>query len=170
MRSGRPIGPCAGRQTISGNERDRRRQVLGALVLAALGGCASIDSERLEISLTGLALAEAGLLEQRFVLRVRLVNPAGEERRIDGAVYELTVNGQPFARGVSDQPLVVPRFGEAQADWTASGATGGVLRPLIDIAGGRRRIAYRLRVRAQSGAARLHLEGSGEITLPPLAP
>lgn len=148
--------------------RRPRRWVLGAIAVSALGACASVDSERLEVSLTGLSLAEAALLEQRFVLRVRLVNPSAAERRIDGAVYELAVNGQPFARGVSDQSIVVPRFGEAQADWTASGSTGGVLRQVLDIAGGRRRIAYRLRVRAQSGDTRMHFEGSGEITLPAL--
>lgn len=146
--------------------RRSRRWMLGALAVGTLSGCATVDSERLEVSLAGLSLAEAALLEQRFVLRVRLVNPSGEERRIDGAVYELSVNGQAFARGVSDQALVVPRFGEAQADWMATGTTGGVLRQLLDIAGGRRRIAYRLRVRAQSGDTRLHLEGSGDIALP----
>jgi LEA14-like dessication related protein len=153
----------------NGSSLRARRRVLGAVAVVALAGCASVDSERLEVSLTGLSLAEAALLEQRFLLRVRLVNPSGEERPIDGAVYELAVNGQPFARGVSDQALVVPRFGEAQVDWMATGTTGGVLRQVLGFGSGRRRITYRLRVRAQSGGARLHLEGGGEIDLTALA-
>jgi len=150
--------------------RGARRRALGMIVAAVTGGCASVDRDALEVSLIGLSLAEAALLEQRFLLRVRLLNPSGEDRRIEGAGIELQVNGQPFARGVSDRVLVVPRFGEAQAEWTVTGSTAGVLRQMMEIAGGRRRIDYRLRVRARSGDTWLPLEGRGELTLPALAP
>lgn len=146
---------------------NRRAMLQIALALpVALAGCATIDSEALRVSLTSVSVAEAALLEQKYVLRVRLQNPGDRAVTLDGFVYDLTLNGRAFARGVSDQKVVVPRFGEALVDLPAVGSTGAVIRQIIELGGGRRQVDYRLTGRANEGGARLRFDGQGDIPIP----
>jgi LEA14-like dessication related protein len=145
-----------------------RRRIL-ALALAtplAAAGCASIDSEALRVSLASVSVAEAALLEQKYLLRVRLQNPSDRPLKLDGFVYDLTLNGRAFARGVSDQQVVVPRFGEVVIDLPAVGSTGSAIRQILELGGGRRQVDYRLTGRANEGGARLRFDGLGDIPIP----
>lgn len=132
----------------------------------AAAGCATIDSESLRVSLASVSVAEAALLEQKYMLRVRLQNPADRAITLDGFVYDLTLNGRAFARGVSDQQVVVPRFGEAMIDLPAVGSTGAVVRQMLELGSGRRQVDYRLVGRANAGGARLRFDGQGDIPIP----
>ena len=59
---------------------NRRRLLSVALALPfALSGCATIDSEALRVTVTSVSIVETTLLEQRYLLRVRLQNP-GDRR------------------------------------------------------------------------------------------
>jgi LEA14-like dessication related protein len=43
-------------------------------------------------------------------MELRVMNPTAEEIGIRGLVFDLEVNGQPFARGVSNQTITVGPF------------------------------------------------------------
>ena len=140
--------------------------LLAALLPAGLAGCATgIDSEQLRVTLASVSIAEASLLEQRYLLRVRFQNPSDRELKLDGFVYDLVLNGRPFARGVSDQAIVVPRFGEQVVELPANGSTGGVIRQALDLTS-RRQVDYRLTGRANQSGTRLRFDGAGELPIP----
>jgi LEA14-like dessication related protein len=144
----------------------RRLLALAASFPLAVTGCASIDSEALRVSLASVSVAEAALLEQRYLLRVRLQNPSDRALKLDGFVYDLMLNGRAFARGVSDQQVVVPRFGEVVIELPAVGSTGAVIRQILEIGGGRSQVDYRLAGRANAAGARLRFDGTGDIPIP----
>lgn len=143
----------------------KRRQVIVAFLAAMAAGCASIESEALRVNLAGISVVEASLLEQRYLLRVRLQNPSDRVLELDGFVYDLTLNGRQFARGVSDQSVVVPRFGEQLIELVASGSTGGVIRQVLDLSS-RKQVDYRLAGRANAAGARIYFDGQGDIPIP----
>jgi LEA14-like dessication related protein len=151
--------------------RTGRRGVLAAAVAAVaapvwLAGCATgLDSEQLRVSLASISVAETSLLEQRYLLRVRLQNPSDRELKLDGFVYDLTINGRQFARGVSDQAILVSRFGEQVVELPAVGSTGGVIRQVLDLKS-RRQVDYRLVGRANQGGTRLRFDGAGDVPIP----
>lgn len=142
-------------------------RLIAVLWLAVLSGCAAL-SQAPEVSLAGLNLVEFGLIEQRFGLRLRFLNPNDAELRIDGLSYELDVNGKPFARGVSAQAVTVPRYGEALVDVDAVSNIGTLLRQLSDAVGSEREaVTYRLTGSVHvGGMGRLPFEHRGEVTLP----
>jgi len=61
-------------------------------------------------------------------------------------VFDLEVNEQPFAKGVSNQLVTVPRFGSAVISADTMSTLGGVLRQFGRLAQGERpSFAYRIR-------------------------
>jgi LEA14-like dessication related protein len=132
----------------------------------ALAGCATIDSEALRVSVTSVSVVETALLEQKYLLRVRLQNPGDRPMALDGFVYDLMLNGRAFARGVSDQQVVVPRFGEVLVDLPAVGGTGAVIRLVLEFGSGRRQVDYQLVGRANEGGSRVRFDARGEIPIP----
>lgn len=135
----------------------------------ALAACATI-SQRPEVSLSGLDIQEIGLLEQRFGLRLRVLNPNDADISIDGLSYELEVNGQAFAKGVSNRAVTVPRMGEAVVEVSAISNLGGLLRQLNELhKGGREAVTYRLTGRLNAGGlGSVPFEHQGEVALPRL--
>lgn len=136
-----------------------------------LPGCASLKPAKPEVALAGLELLEAGLLEQRFLLKLRLTNPGETEIAIHGLRFELELNGEPFARGVSDKAITVPRLGEAQMEVAASSDLSALLRQVRTMAkSGRKALDYRLH-----GNLSVPIYGSipfdrrGEVRLPSLS-
>ena len=91
------------------------RFTLAALVVAALGACATLTGldEPPRVSLASIEPVDFKLLEQRFRLSLRVQNPNDRDITIRGFDYAIVINDKIFAQGVSGKPLSVPAWGES---------------------------------------------------------
>jgi len=87
------------------------RFALPGMVLLLAACAANVYRDPPRISLAGIQFADLSLLEQRYQLQLRIENPNPADLPITGMNYELAVNDKPFARGVSNQTITVPKFG-----------------------------------------------------------
>ena len=149
-----------------------RRRLAGLAVamlgLTALGGCAGLrlGMQKPEVSVANIRLLDGNLLEQRFLLTLRVMNPATSEIAIEGLTFKVDLNGQPFAKGVGNQPVVVPRLGEAMVEVTATTGLGGLLRQLKAFKG-REKVDYRISGRLVTGNfGGIDFDQTGEVELP----
>jgi LEA14-like dessication related protein len=125
--------------------------------------------EPLSVTIADLKPIEIGVLEQRYAMKVRLLNPNDTEIAFDGVVFELEINGVPFAKGVTDQASVVPRFGEALIDVQLVSGLQNILRQINELTKGERTsLSYRIRGRLYYKGAFgfVSFDNSGEIALP----
>ncbi len=146
------------------------RFVLALLAASLLRGCAALTTQPPEVTLAGLDIVEAGLLEQRFAMKLRLQNPNDAGITITGLSFQVEVNGQTFAKGVSGQTVTVPRFGEAVLAVDAVSNLASVLRQISELSkGGREGIDYRIHGRLATGDfGSVPFESKGELRLPRL--
>jgi hypothetical protein len=138
------------------------------LLLFVLAGCAAIRGDVFHVSLADVSILQAGLIEQRYGFKLRFMNARESDVTIDGLAYELEINGHPFARGVSDQVIVILRFGEAVAEVAAVGNLAGILRQFAEFQSGRFRVEYRLsgRTGARSTFGAQSFDVQGRVSLP----
>ncbi len=89
--------------------------VCAALLLA---GCATTGTypEQPRVSLVSIQPKNMTLLEQRYGLQLRILNPNETAIPLEGLNYSLEINGREFAYGVSRQDVSIPAFGEALLD------------------------------------------------------
>ncbi len=122
--------------------------------LLMLAGCAGLPLglEKPEVAIAGIRLLDGNLFEQRFVLTLRITNPNRVDIPVEGLSFDLDLNEQPFAKGVSNRALVVPRLGEATLDVTVSTGLNGWLRQLGELGKGRDKADYRVRGRLVTGS------------------
>ena len=78
-----------------------------ALVLAACSGL-PVNAVAPKLSVADVRLRHFDLVEQRFDVRLKVENPNAFELTIEALEFELDVNGQPFAKGVSQAVTHVP--------------------------------------------------------------
>jgi len=102
------------------------------LLIALLAGCASMlpQEERVRVTLVDIQPLEATLLEQRFLVKLRLQNRAREPLAVDGMSFDLDLNGKAFASGVSNRAVTAPGFGEALLEVKVSSTLFGVIRQI----------------------------------------
>ena len=147
-----------------------KRRLLLSLCTLLIGACALFGvREPLNVTIANLTPIEVGLLEQRYALKVRLLNPNDAEIAFDGVVFDLEINGKPFAKGVSSQSSVIPRFGEAVIDVQVVSGIQNILRQINELTkGNRTAITYRIKGRLHSGGllGSVGFDSSGEIALP----
>jgi LEA14-like dessication related protein len=86
--------------------------LLCALLLC---GCAGLRpyEETPRVSLVSIQPLEMQMLEQRFALQLRIMNPNDVEIPVSGLSYALEINQREFAYGVSQQAVNIPPYGEA---------------------------------------------------------
>lgn len=111
----------------------------GLLILAVLflAGCASMmrDTVPPRVQLLGLQLQKAQLLEQRYLLKVRIQNPNDFDLDIRGVDFKVELNDEYFAHGVSNEAVNVPGFGEAVTRVLVSSSILTLARQLNDLNG-----------------------------------
>ena len=113
-------------------------------VLLAPQGCATPDNVLPpSISLTNLQLGSTGLLSQELKLDIKIGNPNDFEIPLTGLSFNLEVNGQPFADGLSNETVTVPRLSYGTMRVTGNASTIGLIMQLMTI-GRRDKIDYRL--------------------------
>lgn len=84
------------------------------LVLLVLPGCASVTGDIVppRIQLIGLQLHELQVLEQRYLLKLRIQNPNDFDMDVQGVDFRVELNNEAFAQGITSKAVNIPRFGE----------------------------------------------------------
>ena len=116
---------------------------LGALVLC-LTACSMLGPkiEVPQLTLVRVAMQSADIYNQQFLVRMHVENPNDRELPIRGIDYELFLEGDSFAEGVSNKPFVVPAKGETEFDMIVrTNFVSGVAR-LMSRLNGRQQVQY----------------------------
>ncbi len=147
--------------------------LVGLSALLALGACTRLgEAEPPQVHLADIRLLPGGLLEQRFQVELRFGNPNDFDLALDGLTFELELNDMPFARGLSDQAVTVPRLGEARLRVVASTTLIDLVQQML-VLGERDELSYRIEgVVYLRGAAqrKLPYETAGRLRLLPAQP
>ena len=144
----------------------------GVIFVLALAACAGTQPrlEPLSVTLADIHPAQIGLLEQEYAIRIRVQNPNNATVRIDGLSYQIDLNGDLFAKGVSRQSTSVEPFGEVVLDATAVGTIGAIVNQFMQMqrSSPPESFRYRLRGKLASGQLTLPFDSQGKIELPAL--
>ena len=94
------------------------RNILLMLGVGLISACAGMSTypEKPRVSLVSIQPKDMTLLEQRYGLQLRILNPNDEAIPLEGLNYSLEINGREFAYGVSRQSISIPPFGEVLLD------------------------------------------------------
>jgi len=143
------------------------RSGIVAVLVLVLAGCAGFKPEpaRLDISISELSFGPSTVLEQTWNLTLRIQNPNNYDIPADGMKYRIDVNGKPFARGVNNQSVLVPRLGEAMVQVQAISDLPSLIQQIGDMRSLRQPgIDYHMTGMLYSGEGRYPFEYSGAIT------
>ena len=84
-----------------------------------LSGCHTLGQlEAPEVSVTGINLNSFTLFEQEWGLTLRARNPNDRELTLKSLDYEIYVNGEKFARGLTGDTVTLPAMGDAKVTTT----------------------------------------------------
>ena len=110
--------------------------LLLATLLCLPQGCATKFNqlEDPKLNLVGFKLVDAQLLEQRYELTFRLINPNDVALPITGIYYEVELEGNAFATGVNASPIDLPAYGETRVTVEMSTTLLQSIRSLAAIA------------------------------------
>ncbi|MGH8678358.1 MAG: LEA type 2 family protein [Burkholderiales bacterium] len=123
-------------------------RLFSILLLLSAAGCASKGPriEPLRISLVSLMPVELGMLEQRYLARLRVQNPRPNDVPLDGINMDLELNGKTVARGVGKLATTVPAFGEQVIEVPAVSTLSDVLGRITDLPSGIANKNFRYRI------------------------
>ncbi len=148
-----------------------RRQIFGIAFLAVIlliPGCAGLRLQAPAVTVADMQVIEANLLEQRFVFKLRIQNPNDRDIPVTGMSFEIAINDEPFAKGVSSKTATLPRLSETMMDVAAVSDLSGILRQIGALRrGGPKTISYRIRGRLFTGLlVDLDFENKGVLDIP----
>jgi LEA14-like dessication related protein len=152
------------------------RVVLWLLLAGLLSACAGINSytEAPRVSLAGIEPKDMTLFEQRYSIRLRIMNPNDAALPVAGLSYALEINEREFAYGVSRQSVEIPAFGEALLDVEVVSNLLSVMRQLQELGSeSRNSLSYRLtgKINLANSPGGLPFDYSGELSyLPSTSP
>jgi LEA14-like dessication related protein len=100
------------------------------LILQLLSGCAALQTQedRIRVTIADLKPLESTLMEQRYLVKIRLQNRSKDALKIDGMSFDLDLNGKRFASGVSNQETTVPGFSESMLEVKLSSTVFGLIK------------------------------------------
>jgi len=140
--------------------------LMALLLLTGAYGCATLgpNFEPPRITLLSLQPDSLTLLEQKYLIHLRIQNPNEQALEIRGLHYDLELNGRSFLSGVSNDSLVVPPFGDAVMRTEGISTLFGYLRQIEELNKGTRdaleyRLSGRLSLRGRPGGVRFDYQG-----------
>ncbi len=144
------------------------------MVVLLLAGCASLGGYRdpPRVSLVSIEPLDMTLLEQRYALQLRILNPNDVALPVSGLNYSIEINRREFAYGVSRQSVTIPAHGEALLDVEVISNLLSLMRQVQELgAGGKQVIEYRLsgKLSLDHSPVRLPFDYSGELSWLPAA-
>ena len=139
--------------------------LLSSLLLIA---CATTPKmEPVEVTLSDLVPGQMSILEQEYQVKLRVQNPNNFDIALDGAAYQIELNGKAFAKGVARQSVTVPRYGDAIIEGTCISDLSGVLSQISQLTkGAPEKFSYRIKGKlGRSDGSSIPFEKVGEVDL-----
>ena len=128
-----------------------KRLLLILCILTGPPGCATPESfQPPSIDIANLKLASTGLFSQELLMDLRIGNPNDFAIPLNGLSFKLDVNGLPFAEGLSNYSVTVPRLSYATVQVNGTTNTLSLMRQLMSL-GSSEKIDYRLHGTAHIG-------------------
>ena len=148
-----------------------KKTLLSVLVvlLVVPSGCASLFwmGQTPSVEIVSVVPKEMRLLEQTFLMELRIQNPSDTDLDINGIAFEVEINGQPFAKGVSNKSVKVERLSTKVVEVEAYTGLTSILRQLSEARKGSYSsgFTYRLKgtVYAGSPSIRIPFDETGEF-------
>ena len=137
-----------------------------------LAGCAHLlgTADNPRVNIASLTPKDMKLFEQTFVMELRIMNPGDKELVINGLAFNLEVNSQPFARGVSNESFTVGPFASHVVQVEAVTTLASLLRQIVQAQKGEfSGFTYHLKGYFHSGssAVRIPFDETGEFKRSP---
>lgn len=136
----------------------RTALTITTFALLMLSGCISTKLEAPKLSIVNVGMVSADIFSQQFRIRLHVQNPNDRELPIKAIEYELFLQGDSFAEGISDRPFVVPALGEAEFDTVVStnfmSSVARLLSKLDSNAGGKVQYTFVGKVHLSKGMLR----------------
>lgn len=130
----------------------KRKITLLMLLLLTLAGCQTLRGlESPQIHLSGLQLADAGLLDQQWLVTLRVTNPNERSLTVTALDYVLYVEGDKMASGMTQHSITLPARDDTLVKTRVTTSVLSLLGKLGDLTRG--------------GAAGLHyrVEGTAKV-------
>ncbi|MBL8438684.1 MAG: LEA type 2 family protein [Zoogloeaceae bacterium] len=150
----------------------KRRCFLLAVGAAWLTGCGglTLGLDAPKVALSDIRLVGGGLVEQRFLLTLRVTNPNNRDLEVDSLTYEVELNGEPFAHGTSHRPFTLRALDDTLVEVEGVSNLAALLDQLQGLLrgpNGPEALPYRIHGRLRSGSfGFLPFDRKGEIRLP----
>ena len=128
------------------------------LCAALLSGCAAMHGikEKPQITVADIGLKNAGLLENAFVVMLRVMNPNDVAIDVRAVTCQLSLNGREFARGATESGVRLEPYSSGLVPVDVYSST-------MDVAGA---LARMLRLGARGDeATRYTLEGTAVVAV-----
>jgi LEA14-like dessication related protein len=145
-------------------------RALLVFVAFALAACTGMPArvEPPSVTVSDVRMGTAGVFEQQFFVKLRIQNPNDNDLQIKGSSFELELNDQPFAKGVSAQSVTVPRFGSEFVEIEAVSSLGNIVRQagVMTSDTGMEKFRYRIKGKlATRNAGPLPFDERGDLSL-----
>lgn len=143
-------------------------------ILALLTACAARSRiEPLSVTLADIRPGQILLLEQEYLIKIRVQNATNADIPVIGLSYRIDLNGKPFAKGVSKQDVLVPAFGEVVLNATAVSSLSGIINQFVQLHtqlqhGVPDKVSYRLTGQIASASSTYPFDAVDNIALPGL--
>jgi LEA14-like dessication related protein len=120
-----------------------RAALCALLGLGVLGGCALAPKlEAPRLSLVSVSMTSADIFNQQFMVRLHVENPNDRDLPVKGIDYELFLEGDSFAEGVSNKSFVIPALGETEFELPVRTNFVSSLGRLVSRLQGRKQVRY----------------------------
>ena len=97
--------------------------LLLATLLLGLSACAGVTEEDVlppKVSLADVRFLDGSAFQQQLLLELRVGNPNNFDISLEGLSFSLEVNGAPFADGLSNEDVTLPRLADTRVPVTAT--------------------------------------------------
>lgn len=119
------------------------RSIVCAVVFACAGCSAFAPKlEQPRLSLVSIGMMSADIFNQQFRVRMHVQNPNDRDIPVKGLDYELFLEGDSFAEGVSNNAFVIPALGETEFDLTVRTNFVSSIGRLVSRLNGRSQVNY----------------------------
>jgi LEA14-like dessication related protein len=114
------------------------------LAFALLSGCSALAPkiETPRLMLVSASMVSGDIFSQTFRVRMHVENPNDRDLPIRAIDYQLYLEGDSFAEGVTDRSFVVPALGETEFDLTVRTNFVSSIGRLLSRLNGKKKVEY----------------------------